>query len=56
MIHDDKQMEALIRKIQKEVNNNIKKKKKNVNHLEEVQVDEPSAEIFNEMKKRPYTS
>jgi hypothetical protein len=56
MLPNEKQMAALIRKIQKEANTLIAQKKKNKEELETLPVDDASTEMFNEMKKRPYTS
>lgn len=52
---NDKQMEALIRKIQKQCNSLPKKKAKT--STEEIPVEKDTAsEIFSEMKKLPYSS
>lgn len=56
MIPTDKEMAALIKKIQKEASAvAAKKAKQNKANATEV-AEEQNSEIFNEMKKRPYTS
>lgn len=55
MLPNDKQMAALIKRIQKEANTHIQQTKK-VNNKATEEVEEPRSEIFDEMKKRPYTS
>lgn len=54
MIPSDKEIQALIKKIQKKVDTNAKKRKDTPN--EEVELLDPSSEIFNEMKKLPYSA
>lgn len=53
MIPSDKQIASLIKKVQKKVENNPKKK---AAKEREVLDPEPSLEIFNEMKKKPHTT
>lgn len=56
MIPTDKEMAALIKRIQKQAGVvTAKKAKQNKQQLEET-VEEPTSDIFNEMKKLPYTS
>lgn len=54
MIPTDKEINALIKKIQKKVGTNAKKR--NDTPKEEVEVVDVSNEIFDEMKKLPYTA
>lgn len=57
MIPTDKEVAALIKKIQKTVHNESKKKKVNTNEvMVESLEDRNTNDMFNEMKKRPYTS
>lgn len=59
MIPTDKQINSLIKKVQKQVKINElanAKKNKNNKELEEAVEMEAPNEIFNEMKKRPYTT
>lgn len=53
MIPTDKEMEALVKKIRKQVGTNAKKRQDTAK--EEVEVPDASNEIFNEMKKLPYS-
>lgn len=54
MIPTDKEIDQLIKKIQKTVGTNAKKRQDTPK--EEVEVLDTSSEIFNEMKKLPYSS
>lgn len=56
MIPNDKQMNSLIKKIQKKVDTLAKERDKKVLVTREVLEEEPSLDVFNEMKKRPHTS
>lgn len=51
---NDKQMAALVRRIQKEANTLIEQKKRV--KTPEAEVEETKSEIFDEMKKLPYSS
>lgn len=53
MIPSDKQIASLIKKVQKKVE---QKPKKEAVVKREVLDEEPSLEIFNEMKKKPHTT
>lgn len=53
MIPSDKQMEALIKKIRKQVGTNAKTRPDTAK--EEVEVPDTSNDIFNEMKKLPFS-
>jgi hypothetical protein len=52
MIPSDKEIASLIKKIQKKVGTNAKKRENTPR--EEVELPPPSDEIFNEMKKLPF--
>jgi hypothetical protein len=52
MIPSDKEMEALVKKIRKQVGTNAKKRQDTPK--EEVEALDTSSEIFNEMKKLPF--
>jgi len=52
MIPTDKEIERLIKKIQKKVNTSAKKRKDTPK--DEVEVEDSSTELFDEMKKLPF--
>ncbi len=54
MILNDKKIAALIKKTQKKCETNVVKRANTPK--EEVEVEDTSTDIFNEMKKLPYTS
>jgi hypothetical protein len=54
MMPSDKEIQALIKKIQKKVSTNAKTR--NDTPKDEVELPDPSNEIFNEMKKLPFTA
>lgn len=54
MIPNDKEIASLIKKIQKQVGSNAKKR--NDTPKEEVELPPESDEIFNEMKKLPFSA
>lgn len=56
MIPNDKQISSLIKKIQKKVDTAVKNRENKTSVIREVLEEEPSLEVFNEMKKRPHTS
>lgn len=53
MIPNDKQIEALVKKIRKQVGTNAKKRQDTPK--EEVEALDTSSDIFNEMKKLPFS-
>ena len=53
MIPSDKQMEALVKKIRKQVGTSAKKRQDTPK--EDVEVPDTSNDIFNEMKKLPFS-
>lgn len=54
MLPKDKHMNALIKKIQKKCDTHVVKRKDTPK--DEIEVEDTSSEIFNEMKRLPYTS
>ena len=54
MILNDKKIAALIRKTQKKCETNVVKRKNTPK--DEVEVEDTSSEIFEEMKRLPFTS
>lgn len=57
MIPTDKQINSIIKKVQKQVKiKELANAKKNSKEIEEAVEMEAPNEIFNEMKKRPYTT
>ncbi len=54
MIPSDKEIAAMIKKIQKKVGSNAKKRQDTPKN--DVEVEDVSSEIFDEMKKLPFTA